>query len=93
MNTIFLRDFNRVIEKHPDTWNKPCLFPRDADCGKFLDKNSIFRIDSSLKVIEWKVKGKNHWTHFDEVYITSPTNILGKTYTENIKEVVKHGNE
>lgn len=88
MNTVFLRDFSRVIQKHPDSWNKPCLLPRDADCGTYIDKKSIFRVDSTMKVIEWKVNGNKHWTHFDEIYISSPTKILNKTYVGNVKEVV-----
>lgn len=89
MNTVFLRDFSTVIKKHPDCWNKPCSLPRDEDCGCFLDSNSIFRIDTSLKVIEWKTNNKLHWTHFDEIYITKPTKLLGKVYIENLKEITE----
>lgn len=87
MNTIFLRDFTKVIEKHPESWNKPCILPRDSDCGSFLNADSIYRIDTSLKVIEWKANDKLCWTHFDEIYITKPTTILGKVYIENVKEL------
>lgn len=87
MNTIFLRDFTKVIEKHPESWNKPCILPRDSDCGSFLNADSIYRIDTSLKVIEWKANDKLRWTHFDEIYITKPTTILGKVYIENVKEL------
>ncbi len=87
MNTVFLRDFSKVIDKHPESWNKPCVLPRDADCGKFINQNYIYRIDPSLKVIEWiGSEGKTHWTHFDEIYITKPTKILGKYYINNVKE-------
>lgn len=89
MNTVFLRDFSQVINKHPESWNKPCVLPRDLDCGNFIDYRYIFRIDSSLKVIEWlDKKGKRHWTHFDEIYITKPTKILGKYYIDNVKEKI-----
>lgn len=86
--TIFFRDFSNVIKKHPESWNKPCLLPRDADCGVFINKDSIYRIDTSLKVIEWKSNNKLHWTHFDEIYITEPTKILGKEYINNVKEII-----
>lgn len=84
---IFLRDYKQIINKHPDTWNTPCILPRDSDCGEYLDIKSIFRIDPSLKVIEWKIQDKLYWTHFDEVYISKPTKILGKTYKGNVKEI------
>lgn len=87
MNTIFLRDFTSVIKKHPDSWNTPCVLPRDSDCGSYLNPESICKIDSSLKVIEWNVNGSIHWTHFDEIYITKPTKILNKTYIKNLIEL------
>lgn len=87
MNKIFFRDFTNIIKKHPESWNKPCLLPRDSDCGSFISVEDIIKIDSSLKVIEWKIKEKTHWTHFDEIYITNPTEILGKVYVNNVKEV------
>lgn len=83
---IFLRDYKQVINKHPDSWNTPCELPRDSDCGEYLDAKSISRIDPNLKVIEWKIQDKLYWTHFDEVYITKPTKILGKEYIANVKE-------
>lgn len=86
MNKIFFRDFTNAIKLHPESWNKPCLLPRDSDCGSFINPSDITRIDSSLKVIEWKSKKVNHWTHFDEIYIANPTKILGKTYIHNVKE-------
>ena len=85
--TIFLRDFSTVIKKHPDSWNTPCKLPRDLDCGKYLDSCKISRIDSTMKVIEWKESNGIHWTHFDEIYITKPTNLLGKQYIGNLKEI------
>lgn len=87
MKTVFLRDYTQVINKHPDSWNTPCKLPRDSDCGIYLDANTIFKIDSSMKVIEWKNGKDIHWTHFDEIYITQPTKILGKEYIENVKEI------
>jgi len=87
MNTIFLRDFEKVIDKHPDSWNTPCKLPRDSDCGVYLNTKDIYKIDPSLKVIEWKADNNVYWTHFDEIYITKPTKILGKTYVENVKEI------
>lgn len=89
MNTVFLRDFTEVIKKHPESWNKPCLLPRDIDCGKYIDDTSICRLDFSLKVIEWKENDVLHWTHFDEIYITKPTKILGKLYIKNIEKLDK----
>lgn len=87
MKTIFLRDYKQVINKHPDSWNTPCVLPRDFDCGEYLDTKTISRIDHVMKVIEWKDGDKTQWTHFNEVYITQPTKILGKTYKENVKEI------
>lgn len=88
MNKIFFRDFTNVISKHPDTWNQPCKLPRDADCGSYIDVKSIVRIDPIMKVIEWKGKDSIlYWTHFDEIYVSSPTEILGKTYVNNLNEV------
>lgn len=87
MKTIFLRDYTQVINKHPTSWNSPCTLPRDSDCGKYLSTESISRIDPSLKVIEWKENDKCHWTHFNEIYITHPTKILGKTYKNNVDEL------
>lgn len=87
MKKIFFRDFTNVIKKHPDSWNLPCELPRDVDCGSYLDVKSITRIDKSLKVIEWIKDGKLHWTHFDEIYVSSPTKILGKTYIHNLNEI------
>lgn len=87
MNTIFLRDFTSVIKKHPDSWNKPCTLPRDSDCGSYLSSESICKIDSSLKVIEWTKNGIIHWTHFNEIFISKPTKLLGKTYINNLKEI------
>lgn len=87
MKTIFLRDYKQVINKHPTSWDTPCKLPRDLDCGEYLDTNTISRIDVTLKVIEWKVNNINYWTHFDEIYITRPTKILGKTYKGNVKEI------
>lgn len=87
MKTIFLRDYTQVINKHPDSWNTPCKLPRDSDCGEYLDTTAISRVDKSMKIIEWKIKDKLYWTHFDEVYITQPTKILDKTYVENVKEI------
>ena len=84
---IFLRDFTQVIQKHPDSWNKPCKLPRDLDCGKYLDAKNIYKIDPTLKVIEWKENNNIHWTHFDEIYITQPTKLLGKKYINNLEEV------
>lgn len=84
---IFLRDLTTVIKKHPDSWNKPCKLPRDLDCGKYLDSRKVYRIDPVMKVIEWKENNSTHWTHFDEVYITKPTNLLGKKYIANLKEI------
>lgn len=84
---MFLRDYTQIINKHPTSWNTPCLLPRDADCGKYLDTKSIYRVDPTLKVIEWKIDGINHWTHFDEIYITKPTTLLGKRYIGNVKEI------
>lgn len=87
MKTIFLRDFKQVITKHPESWNLPCRLPRDSDCGNYLNPSSIYKVDFSLKVIEWKSNGINHFTHFDEVYITEPTKILNNFYIENVKQV------
>lgn len=87
MKTVFLRDYKQVINKHPDSWNAPCILPRDSDCGKYLDSQAIFKIDPTLNVIEWKEGNKVYWTHFDEIYITQPTKILDKTYVENVKEI------
>lgn len=87
MKTIFLRDYTQIINKHPESWNLPCKLPRDLDCGKYLDTDSIFRIDPSMKVIEWKINNKLYWTHFDEIYIIKPTIILGKKYIENVREI------
>ena len=86
-SSIFIRDFSTVIKKHPDTWNMPCKLPRDLDCGKYIDSDLIYRVDSVLKTIEWKENNKNHWIHFDEVYITKPTNLLGKKYIANLEEI------
>mgnify|MGYP003343458963 CR=1 FL=1 len=85
MNKIFLRDFTKVIATHPESWNKPCILPRDADCGTFLNAQDVFKIDPSLKVIEWKT-GNVHWTHFDEIYIDKPTRLLNKLYIGNVQE-------
>lgn len=87
MKTIFLRDYQHVINKHPDSWNTPCLLPRDSDCGKYLDAKTISRVDPTMKVIEWKEGDKLCWTHFNEVYITKPTKILNKIYIKNVKEI------
>lgn len=87
MKTIFLRDYKQVINKHPESWNTPCKLPRDSDCGVYLNAKDISRIDPTMKVIEWKNGKDINWTHFDEVYITQPTKILGKTYKENVKEI------
>jgi hypothetical protein len=87
MKTVFLRDYKQVINKHPKSWNTPCVLPRDSDCGEYLDTRSISRIDNTMKVVEWKVNGKLRWTHFNEIYITKPTKILGKSYKENVKEI------
>jgi len=87
MKTIFLRDYTQVINKHPDSWNTPCKLPRDSDCGEYLDTSMISRIDPSMKVIEWNINNQHKWTHFNEVYITEATKILGKTYIKNVKEI------
>ena len=87
MKTVFLRDYTQVINKHPDSWNTPCVLPRDSNCGKYLDASAIYRIDPTLNIIEWKENDKSHWTHFNEIYITRPTKILGKTYIKNVKEI------
>ena len=88
MSKIFFRDFVNLINKHPDTWNTPCELPRDADCGSYIDVKTITRIDNNMKVIEWNDENDSfHWTHFDEIYISKPTKILGKTYINNLKEV------
>lgn len=87
MNKIFFRDFVNVINKHPDSWNLPCKLPRDADCGSYINTKDITKIDQSLKVIEWVKGGKLYWTHFDEIYIDSPTKILGKTYIHNLNQI------
>lgn len=87
MKTIFFRDFNHVIAKHPESWNKPCLLPRDADCGSYINPKKIFKIDPSLRVIEWKHENISYWTHFDEIFITKPTKILDKTYINNVVEI------
>ena len=88
MNKIFFRDFVNLINKHPDTWNLPCKLPRDGDCGSYINTKDITRIDPVMRVIEWTGKDKiSHWTHFDEIYVSSPTKILGKTYVDNLKEI------
>lgn len=87
MKTIFLRDYKQLIKKHPDTWNTPCVLPRDLDCGEYLDSNMVFRIDPSLKVIEWKNGDTCCWAHFDEIFITEPTKILNKIYEKNVEEL------
>lgn len=87
MNKIFFRDFTNNIKLHPESWNKPCLLPRDADCGCFINAKDVVKIDSSLKVIEWISNNEVHWTHFDEIYIENPIKMLGKFYVENVKEI------
>lgn len=84
---IFLRDFETVVDKHPESWNKPCVLPRDLDCGRFLTDVVFTRVDTGLNVLEWIENGKECWAHFNEIYIQEPTEILGKIYVNNVERV------
>ena len=82
MNTIFLRDFEKVIDKHPDSWNTPCKLPRDSDCGVYLNTKDIHKIDPSLKVIEWKVDNfyKIYKNQIDQINPKDIFNYLDSPY-------------